>query len=248
MQSIGLALVGWLSVSSCAAHVEPKCGMGADSATAQSRPEQSGSNVARATPEAAGDVVARSLAAIPRPASGQFDSPERVLRFLFEKVASRDLAGSLAAFPVVEHFERVRLKDYHEYTGGFSPRGYPQDDARYGRLSYSLKSYLAAYRGVSLRILSDDTGSVRSLPPGSDLSGVLHEFDGSRLRALRVVSIQELRPEARPEPNAVDRALGVTEKRLFSATIALEQRTVELTGFVGLIAGDWRVLSVVLGP
>jgi hypothetical protein len=246
MRSILLGLVGWLSVSSCAAHVEPKCGAAADAGTSQRRLDPSESKVAHATPEAAADVVARSLAAIPRPVSGQFDTPERVLRFLFEKVASRDLAGSLAAFPVVEQFERVRLKDYREHTGGFSPRGYPLDDARYGRLSYSLKYYLAAYRGVSLRILSDDTGSVRSLPPGSDLSGVLHEFDGSRLRALRVASIQELRPEARPEPNAVDRALGVTEKRLFSATIALEQRTVELTSFVGLIAGDWRVLFVVL--
>jgi hypothetical protein len=101
---------------------------------------------------------------------------------------------------------------------------------------------------VSLRILTDDTGSVRSLPPGSDLSGVLHEFDGSRLKALNVTSIKELRPESRPEPNAVDRAMGVTEKRSFSATIALDQRTIELIGFVGRIAGDWRVLSVALGP
>jgi hypothetical protein len=139
-----------------------------------------------------------------------------VLRFLFEKVASRDLVGSLVAFPVVEHFERVRLKDYQEYTGGFSPKNYPQDDARYGRLGYSLNRYMATYREVSLRILSDDADGVRSLPPGSDLSGVLHEFDGSRLGALRVTSIQELEPEARPRLNAVDRALGVAENA-FSA-------------------------------
>src|SRR3954465_9874543 len=101
-QPMGLVLLRRLSVSSCAAHVEPKCKArapaGADSAAAQSRPEQSGSKGGRATPDAAADVVAKSLAAIPRPASGQFRSPELVLRFLFEKVSSRDVAGSLAAF------------------------------------------------------------------------------------------------------------------------------------------------------
>jgi hypothetical protein len=229
------------------------------------------------------------LGGIPQPKRGQFDTPERVLGFLVETLASRDIAESLAAFPiveqaervtlkdrleftyhfspaahpldddpyarlndaafpVVEQFEQVRLKDYQEYTGGFSPRNYPVDDAAYGRLSYSLNYYLAVYRGVSLRILTNDTSSVRSLPPGSDLSGLLHEFDGSRLKALDVTSIKELRPEARPQPNTVDRAMGVMEKRWFSATIALDQRTVELTGFVGRIADNWRVLSVALGP
>jgi len=48
--------------------------------------------------------------------------------------------------------------------------------------------------------------------------------------------------------NAVDRALRVTEERCFTARIALEQRTVGFTSFVGLIAGDWRVLSVVPVP
>ncbi|MES1188005.1 MAG: hypothetical protein ABUL60_29580 [Myxococcales bacterium] len=248
MRSMVLALVGWLSVASCATHVEPKCGGGADAAAPPVRLERNGAKVARATREAATDFVARSLAAIPRPTAGQFDSPERVLRFLFEKVASRDLVGSLVAFPVVEHFERVRLKDYQEYTGGFSPKNYPQDDAPYGRLGYSLNRYMATYREVSLRILSDDVDGVRSLPPGSDLSGALRELDGSRLGALRVASLQELEPESRPQLNAVDRALGVTEKRCFTARIALEQRTVGFTSFVGLIAGDWRVLSVVPVP
>ena len=70
-----------------------------------------------------------------------------MLGFLFNKVASRELVGSLAAFPVVEAYERMTLKDYHENTGGFSPKGYPLDDAPYARLSYSLNSHLAQYQG-----------------------------------------------------------------------------------------------------
>lgn len=236
-----LTLVGGLSLSACAAHVEPKC----------AEPTlQRDSKVAPASsdPEVAADPVSAVLAAIPRHASGQFDTPERVLGFLFEKVASRDLVGSLAAFPVVEQYERVRLEDYQEYTGGFSPKNYPLDDAPYARLSFSLNSYLAAYRGISLRILTDDPGGVRSLAPGSDASDLVRDLDGARLKALQVTSINEPHPEARPELTPIDRAMGVTEKRMFSATIALDERTIELTGFVGRIAGDWRVLSVALSP
>ena len=169
-----------------------------------------------------------------------------MLGFLFEKIASRDMAGSLAAFPVVEHSERVTLKEYVEYVGSFAPGTYPLDDDPYGRLNHVLTGYLAEYRQVTLRILTDNTNA-RSLPPGSDLSGFLREFDGSRLKALKVASMKELRPESRPEIGSIDRAIGVTEKRAFSATIALDQRTVEVTGFVGRVAGDWRVLFVTAG-
>lgn len=234
-----LTLIGWLPLSACAAHVEPKC---------SERAAPRDSKEAKANPEVAADPVSLILAQIPRHTSGQFETPERVLGFLFDKVASRDLIGSLAAFPVVEEYERVRLKDYHEHTGGFSPKNYPLDDAPYARLSYSLNSHLAQYRGISVRILTDDPGGVRSLKPGSDATDLVRDLDGKRLKALRVTSIEEVRPEDRPKLTPIDRALGVTEKRLFSTIITLDERTIELTGFVGRIAGDWRVLSVLLSP
>jgi hypothetical protein len=36
--------------------------------------------------------------------------------------------------------------------------------------------------------------------------------------------------------------VGVTEKRAFKLVIAVNQRTVELGGFVGRVDGDWRIL------
>ena len=77
---------------------------------------------------------------------------------------------------------------------------------------------------------------------------LVRDLDGKRLKALRVTSIEEVRAEDRPKLTPIDRALGVTETRLFSTTITLDERTFELTGFVGRIAGDWRVLSVLLSP
>src|SRR6185369_5416809 len=232
-----LTFVGWLPLSACASHVEPKCSV---------RASPGYSREAKASPEVAVDAVSVVLSQIPRPARGQFETPERVLRFLFDEVASRDLVGSLAAFPVVEEYERVRLKDYHEYTGGFAPKKYPLDDAPYERLNYSLNSHLAQYRGISVRILTDDPGGVRSLKPGSDATDLVRDLDGKRLGALRVTSIKELRPEERQKLTPIDHALAVTEKRLFSTSITLDERTIELTSFVGRIAGDWRVLSVLL--
>jgi hypothetical protein len=93
-----LTLIGWLPLSACAAHVEPKC---------FERAAPGDSKEAKASPEVAADPVGLIVAQIPRHTSGQFETPERVLGFLFDKVASRDLIGSLAAFPVVEEYERV---------------------------------------------------------------------------------------------------------------------------------------------
>lgn len=76
----------------------------------------------------------------------------------------------------------------------------------------------------------DDPGGVRSLEPGSDATELVRDLDGKRLEALRVTSIKELRPEERPKLTPVDRALGVTEKRLFSTIVTLDERTIERLG------------------
>jgi hypothetical protein len=238
VRPIVLTLVGWLSVSSCAAQPEPKCA---------ERAAPSEAKAPSASDDGPPDLIRTLLDGIPRPTPGQFDTPERALGFLIEKIASRDIAGSLAVFPVVEHAERVTLKDYAEYTGVVAPGMYPLDDDPHARFTHALANYLGAYRQVALRILTDDTGT-RVVPPGSDPTAFLRELDGSRLKALKVLSMTELRPESRPPITPIDRAIGVTEKRAFSATVALDQRTVEVTAFVGRVASDWRVLFVFAEP
>ncbi len=230
-----LALVGWLAVSSCAAHPEPKC--------PERKAPPSDSKTPPASRDAPTDLTKALLAGIPRPTPGQFDTPERAFGFLLEKIASRDIAGSLAVFPVIEHSERVTLKDYVEYTGRVAPGMYPLDDDPHARLSHALASYLAQCREVALRILTDDT-QTHVVPPGSDPSAFLRELDGSRLKAMKVVSVKELRSESPPEITPIDRAIGVSEKRAFSAMVTLDQRTVDVTAFLGRVAGDWRVLFV----
>jgi hypothetical protein len=44
---------------------------------------------------------------VPRPRPNQFETPESVLQFVFQRIASRDIAGSLVAFPVVEYYEET---------------------------------------------------------------------------------------------------------------------------------------------
>jgi hypothetical protein len=83
---------------------------------------------------------------VPRPQPHQFETPESVLQFVFQKIASRDIAGSLVAFPVIEYYERVTLEDYVKYVGHFSPGQYPLDDDLHGRLNRALTSYSATCR------------------------------------------------------------------------------------------------------
>ena len=49
-------------------------------------------------------------------------------------------------------------------------------------------------------------------------------------------------PDSPPQLSSIDRALGVTEKRAFKMVVAVDQRTVQLGGFVGRNDGDWRIL------
>jgi len=83
-------------------------------------------------------LAAAVLGGIPRPKPREFETPERVLGFLVETIASRNIAESLAAFPIVEHAERVTLKDRLEFTHYLSPTNEPLDDDRYARLHDAL--------------------------------------------------------------------------------------------------------------
>jgi hypothetical protein len=184
---------------------------------------------------------------IPRPQPHQFETPESALQFLFGKIASRDLAGSLAAFPVVEHYERVTIKDYVAYTGMFLPGKYPLDDDWYDRLSHALSLYMSQYREVALKLLSDRSGEAIPVQP-ENMAAFLREFDGARLKALQVVAIKETRPGYRPPPNPIDKAIGVTEKRMYDVKTHLEKRDVTIMATVGRVADNWRVLSLVTAP
>lgn len=240
------ALIGWLSVSACAAQVEPKCAelpVVRDSNAARAGRYAATKDSAGAAGRTAADrLVTALLGGIPRPTPGQFRTPEHVLGFLVERLASRDLAGALSSFPVVEHAERVTLKDRVEYAYHFSPNTYPLDDDRYGRLSDAVVQYLVQARMVALPIYGDgNDANPTSVPPGGRTVGPLHEFDGPPV-ALKIASIGDPSPDSPPQLNSIDRALGVTEKRAFKLVIAVDQRTVELGGFVGRVDGDWRIL------
>lgn len=255
MRSIILTLVGWLSVSACAAHVDPKCAeqtVPSDSkAEPTTRDAASEASAGAGAGTAADRLVRAVLGGIPQPTPGQFDTPERVLGFLVERLASRDLAGSLSAFPVLEQAERVTLKDRVEYVYHFSPSTYPLDDDRYARLNDALVHYLAQSHTVALQIYGDgdgdgDDANSTPVPPGGRAAGPLHELEGPPL-ALKVVSIEQVTPESPPQLSPIDRALGVTEKRAFKMVVALDQRSVAVTGFVGRVDGDWRILSMSAG-
>lgn len=250
MRSIVLALVGWLSVSSCAAHVEPRCSERA--VQRESKPAPAGDDAASGTSEVAGagsatDRLAGAvLGGIPRPKAGQFDTPERVLGFLVKTLASRNIAESLAAFPIVEYAERVTLKDRIEFTYSFSPNSYPLDDDRYARLTDAAAGYLSQYSLVAELIYGDETNP-HSPPPGDDAGGVLHEFDGPPL-AVKIASIEEVRSESAPQLSSIERALGVTEKRFFKVIVTLDQRRFDVISSVGRIDENWRVLLVSADP
>lgn len=240
-QDLGVSLAGWVLLVSCAAHVEPKVeaapvGACSERATPSSAPEPPVSHAA------AGDRLTQAvLDGIPRPKPGQFDTPERVLGFLFETIASRDLAASLAAFPVVEHADRVTLKDYVQYTYSFSPERYPLDDDHYGRLNQALAGYMAGYYWVALRILTDGA-QAPSAAPGGNSASFLQAFEGPPLKGLKVVSMTEVSADARPKLSSIDRAIGVTEKRAYQTRLEIEQRKLDVISTVGRIDGDWRVL------
>ena len=242
MRAIVLTLVGWLSVSACAAHVEPKCAEPPVASDSKAAPAGSGAAREASAGTAADRLVRAVLGGIPRPMPGQFGAPERVLGFLVERLASRDLAGALSSFPVLEQAERVTLKDRVEYVYHFSPNTFPLDDDRYGRLSDAMVQYLVQARMVALPIYGagDDT-SPMSVSSRGRAAGPLHEFDGPPM-ALKIVSIEDPNPDSPPQLSSIDRALGVTEKRAFKMVVAVDQRTVELGGFVGRIDGDWRIL------
>lgn len=249
LRALAPTLATWLAVSACAARAPVKPDVAspaacAEHATPSSSPAPAPSQNAADREATTQRLTKTLLDSIARPTPGQFDTPERVLGFLFEKVASRDLAGALAAFPVVEEAERVTRKDLVEYLGATAAETHPPDSDARGRLNYALARRLQDYRELSVRVLSDNSGGVVSIPPGTDPTDALREFDGSRLKALKVTSLKEVKPASPPVISAVDRAIGVTEKRFYEATIELEQRTIRVSGFVGLVAGDWRVLSV----
>jgi hypothetical protein len=186
------------------------------------------------------------LGGIPRPKPGEFETPERVLGFLVETIASRNIAESLAAFPIIEQAERVTLKDRIEFTYYLSPTIEPLDDDRYARLNDALVKYLAQYYSVALQLYGNEA-TARPVAPGGDAVGMLHELDGPRL-ALKVASIEEVGTDSSPELSSIDRAIGVTEKRVFKMTVALDQRRVEVLSIVGRVADNWRVLSLFTGP
>jgi hypothetical protein len=226
------------AASACAAQTDGKCVCAAAPPSASApAPPNGGSHDA--------DVLTGLVNAlrdnIPRPRPNQFETPESVLQFVFQKIASRDMAGSLVAFPVAEYSERVTLKDYVKYTGSFAPGKYPLDDDRYGRLSHAISSYLATYSEVALKVLSDKSGGTVMVKE-SNMQAFLHEFDGARLKALQVVAIKNTHPESPPEVNPIDQAMGVTEKTMRQVTVSLEGREVVVTALIGRIADNWRVL------
>lgn len=244
VRAIVLTLVGWLSASACAAHVEPKCAEQPVASDSKAAPAGRGAAREASTGTAADRLVRALLGGIPRPLPGQFGTPERVLGFLVERLASRDLAGALSSFPVLEQAERVTLKDRVEYAYHFSPNTFPLDDDRYGRLSDAMVQYLVQARMIALPIYgAGDEGDANpmSVPSGGRAAGPLHELDGLPL-ALKIVSIEDPNPGSPPQLSSIDRALGVTEKQAFKMVVAVDQRTVQLGGFVGRIDGDWRIL------
>ncbi|MES1188006.1 MAG: hypothetical protein ABUL60_29585 [Myxococcales bacterium] len=250
MRSIVLILVGWCLVSACAAHVEPKCSE--RPVQRDSKPAPAGDDPASRTSEdlgagsAADRLATAVLGGIPRPKPREFETPERVLGFLVETLASRNIAKSLAAFPIVEHAERVTLKDRLEFTHYLSPTNEPLDDDRYARLHDALVKYLAQDYAVAQQLYGNEA-SARSVAPGRDAAGMLHELDGPRL-ALKVASMEEVGNDAPQELSSIDRAIGVTEKRVFKMTVALDRRLVEVLSVVGRVDDNWRVLSLFTGP
>jgi hypothetical protein len=180
---------------------------------------------------------------IPKPRPKQFETPDSVIQFVFQKIASRDMAGSLVAFPPAEYYERVTLKDVVKFTGVLAPSTYPLDDDQYGRFNHALMKYLSDYRQISLKVLSDDSGGAITVTE-SNRAAVLDQFDGGRLKALQVLAIKDTHPESPPKVSPIDEAMGVTEKRLREVTIKLDDREVVVIAIVGRIADNWRVLNL----
>ncbi|HEX2876959.1 MAG TPA: hypothetical protein VHP33_37155 [Polyangiaceae bacterium] len=180
---------------------------------------------------------------IPKPRPKQFETPDSVIRFTFEKIASRDMGGALVAFPAAEYYERVRLKDVVKFIGVMAPSTYPLDDDQYGRFNHALVKYLGDYRQISLKVLSDDSGGAITVTEANTAS-VLREFDGGRLNALQVLAIKDTHPESPPKISPIDEAMGVTEKLLREVRVKLEDREVVVIAIVGRIGDNWRVLSL----
>lgn len=180
---------------------------------------------------------------IPKPRSKQFETPDSVIRFTFEKIASRDMGGTLVAFPAAEYYERVRLKDVVKFIGVMAPSTYPLDDDQYGRFNHALVNYLGTYRQISLKVLSDESGGAITITEANAAS-LLHEFDGARLNALQVLAIKDTHPESPPKISPIDEAMGVSDKLLREVTVKLEDREVVVIAIVGRIGDNWRVLNL----
>jgi hypothetical protein len=238
--------LGFLSclpvLASCATHTDQRCVCPAQpSAVAVAEPTANAN--APTVPTTDTSLAKALLAGIPRPAANQFPSPESAMQFLFQQVATRNMVEALRAYPVVEHYERVKLKDYAEYVGHVAASQYPLDDDWYGRLSRTLASYLTDYRMLALRILTDNPDRSVSVT-SQNMPDFLRELDGSRLKALRVVSIKPTDPAKAPEINSIERAIGITEKKYFDVILGLESREVKATVVVGRLTDNWRVLHV----
>jgi hypothetical protein len=238
-----------LVASACAAHTDCKCLETAASPAASAAAPLAPASAPAPTNGGSSDALLLAGLAntlrdgIPRPHPKQFETPESALQFVFEKVASRDIAGSLVAFPVAEYYERVKLEDHIKYVGVFAPRTYPLDDDTYGRLSHALSIYLGSYRLIALKVLSDDSDGAITVTE-HNTQAVLHEFDGARLKALRVVAIKDTHPESPPQLSPIDQAMGVTDKVLREVSVKLEDREVVVTALVGRVATNWRVLNM----
>jgi hypothetical protein len=229
---------GLLAVLSCTAHTDQKC-------VAPAAPSPASGPGTVAVPGTDTALAKTLLAGIPRPAPKQFATPQSVLAFLFQQIANRGVVESLAAFPVVEHYERVTIKDYVKYTGMIVPGQYPLDDDWYDRLSHALAYYMSQVHQVALGVLTERAGCAVSVGE-NDLAGVLHELDGARLRALQVVAMKPVQPESPRPLNPIDQAIGVTEKKVFEVTVRLENREVRVVATVGRVGDNWRVLLAMI--
>lgn len=233
-----------VAASACAAHTDRKCVDTAPSASASAAPSASALGPMNSKDAVILSGLANALRdGLPRPRPNQFETPESALQFVLQKLASRDIAGALVAFPVAEHYERVTLKDRVKFTGMLAAGTVPLDDDPYGRLSHALSMYMADYRQIAFKVLSDNSGGVVTVTE-ANMSAVLQEFDGARLKALQVISIKNTHPESRHEPNPIDRAMGVTEKTMRDVTVKLDDRQIVVTASIGRIVDNWRVLSM----
>jgi hypothetical protein len=164
--------------------------------------------------------------AIRQPAPRQFSEPESVLRFVHQQLVAKDMTEVMRAFPIVEQADNVTLEVSLRYLPGFVPMTMPLDDERFFRLERALEEYVGMYRGVVLALLGIEARSGAT--------------DASPLKTVKLSALTARSDP--PEINAIEKAMGVTEKRWFDMTFTVGARDVPVSAAVGRIADGWRVL------